>query len=60
MADDPKNRGEPDRSLINMNEDYEVQYWTRKFGVTREELQRAVEAVGNSAEAVARRLGKTL
>jgi hypothetical protein len=35
-----------------MGEDYEVEYWTDKFGVTRERLQQAVDAVGNSASAV--------
>lgn len=32
-----------------MGEDYEVAYWTDKFGVSRERLQTAVDAVGNSA-----------
>jgi len=39
-----------------MGEDYEVDYWTSKFGVSREALQRAVDAVGNSADAVERHL----
>ena len=39
-----------------MGEDYEVQYWTGKFGVTRDRLQQAVDTVGNSADAVERHL----
>ena len=39
-----------------MSEDYEVEYWTNKFGVSREKLQQAVDAVGNSASAVEQRL----
>ena len=31
MADDKTNRGEPDRSRINMSEDYEVKYWTERL-----------------------------
>jgi hypothetical protein len=58
MADDRTNRGQPDRSKINMDEDYEVKYWTRHFGVTREELQKIVDRVGNSAAAVAKEFGK--
>lgn len=58
MADDKTNRGQPDRSKINMNEDYEVKYWTKHLGVSREELQRAVDKVGNSASAVRKELGK--
>jgi hypothetical protein len=27
-------RGQPDRSKINMHEDYEVKYWTHELGVT--------------------------
>ena len=52
MADDKTLRSAQDRSRIAMGEDYEVQYWTKKFGVTRDQLQQAVDAVGNSAEAV--------
>jgi hypothetical protein len=51
-------RDTPDRSKINMHEDYEVRYWTRHLGTTREELQRVVDRVGNSARAVAKEFGK--
>ncbi|MES3100534.1 DUF3606 domain-containing protein [Sphingomonas faeni] len=40
-----------------MSEDYEVAYWTKKFGVTADELRAAVKAVGNGAAAVGRHLG---
>ncbi|WP_307295303.1 DUF3606 domain-containing protein [Flavobacterium sp. SORGH_AS_0622] len=53
MSDDLKNKGAQDRSRINMNEDHEVAYWTEKFNVSREELQRAVDQAGSSADAVA-------
>jgi hypothetical protein len=58
MADDLTNKGSQDRSRINMNEDFEVKYWTRHLGVSREDLQKAVEKVGNSAAAVRKELGK--
>jgi Protein of unknown function (DUF3606) len=58
MADDPNKRGTADRSKISMGEDHEVQYWTKHLGVTREELQKAVDKVGNSAAAVRKELGK--
>ena len=48
MTDDKTKRGQPDRSKINMNEDYEVKYWTKHLGVSQEELTRAVAKVGNS------------
>jgi len=58
MADDKTKRGSQDRSRINMSEDYEVRYWTKHLGVSSEELQRAVDKVGNSASAVRKQLGK--
>ncbi|WP_313436908.1 DUF3606 domain-containing protein [Novosphingobium sp.] len=56
MADNKDMRGPQDRTRIAMGEDYEVDYWTDKFGVSREALQRAVDTVGNSADAVERHL----
>jgi hypothetical protein len=58
MADDKSNRGAQDRSRINMHEDYEVRYWTEKFGVSKERLQQAIDKAGPSAEAVRKELGK--
>jgi hypothetical protein len=52
MSDDKTLRGPQDRSRIAMGEDYEVEYWTDKFGVSRDRLQQAVDAVGTNAEAV--------
>ena len=59
MADDLKNRGEPDRSRVNLKEVHEVQYWTRKLGVSAEQLQQAVKAVGPQASDVERHLKTT-
>jgi len=56
MADDKAKRGKQDRSKINMHEDYEVRYWTKHLGVSREELERTVNKVGNSAAAVRKEL----
>jgi 3-oxoacyl-[acyl-carrier-protein] synthase III len=54
--DDLKNKGRQDRSKINMHEDYEVKYWTKELGVSKEKLQKAVDKVGNSAAAVRKEL----
>lgn len=56
MSDNKTLRTPQDSSRIAMGEDYEVRYWTNKFGVGRDELQRAVDAVGNSAQAVEKQL----
>jgi len=58
MADDLTKKGQQDRSHISMSEDYEVKYWTRHLKVSREELRKAIEKVGNSAAAVRKELGK--
>ena len=58
MSDDKRKRGEPDRGRIHLNEDYEVQYWTKELGISRERLEEIVNKVGNSADAVRRELSK--
>ena len=52
MADDKTKRGPADSSRINMSEDYEIRYWTEKFGCTKEQLVSAVGAVGPMAAKV--------
>jgi len=60
MADNLHLRGQPDRSKVNVHEAWEVDYWTKKWGVTAQQLRNAVAAAGVSAAAVARHLGKSL
>jgi hypothetical protein len=54
--DNLKKAGYQDRSKINMHEPHEVQHWTKHLGVSKEELQKAVDKVGNSAAAVRKQL----
>ncbi|MFN2645144.1 MAG: DUF3606 domain-containing protein [Burkholderiales bacterium] len=58
MADDKSKPGRPDRDRINVNEEWEVRDWSQKFGVSPDELKRAVQQVGDRAEAVRQHLGK--
>ena len=58
MADDLSNRGGSDRNRINVDQDYEVRDWAKKFGVSEQELRQAVQRVGDRADAVQRHLGK--
>lgn len=58
MSDDKSKTGKQDRERINVNEDYELRDWSKKFGVSKEELRKAVQSVGTSAEAVRKHLGK--
>lgn len=58
MADDTNRRGSPDSKHISLSEDYEVAYWTKQLGVSTDQLEKAVAAVGNSPAAVRAHLGK--
>jgi hypothetical protein len=49
VADNKTKSGGQDRKLISLDEDYEVRDWSKKFGVTPDELKKAVAAVGNEA-----------
>ena len=55
-VDNLHNKSQPDRSKINIHEDFEVKYWTRHFGVSKEQLQEAIDKVGNAAAAVRKEL----
>jgi hypothetical protein len=44
------------RSKIAMDHDDEVKYWTKHFGISKDDLQGAIEKVGNSAAAVRKEL----
>jgi hypothetical protein len=57
MSDDLLNKGPRDRSHISMAQAHEVHYWTRHFGISKDDLQRAIEKVGTSAAAVRKELG---
>jgi hypothetical protein len=46
----------PDRSKITVTSEDEIKYWIKHFGITREQLGRAVERVGNSAASVRKEL----
>lgn len=58
MADNKAKVGKPDRDRVNIHEAYEVQYWCKKWGVTKAQLVAAVKKVGVMAKAVAKELGK--
>jgi len=57
MANALTKKAMPRRSHIAMNEELAVKYWTKHLDVSRDELQGAIEKVGNSAAAVRKELG---
>ena len=52
MADNLQQRGGRDRARIDVHQDHELRDWSRKFGVSPEQLKRAVAAAGTDADQV--------
>lgn len=58
MSDDLTRKRPEDSNKINIQQDWEVNYWARKFGVTEFILKRAVSEVGPMVADVANWLRK--
>lgn len=58
MPDDLTKKRPQDASKINIHEPYEVNYWCGELRCTKEQLIAAVHAVGVSAAAVRKHLGR--
>ena len=52
MADDKTQVGDQDRKRVSLSEDYEVRDWMESFGVSKDKLVEAVNAVGDRADDV--------
>ena len=46
MADNEKIQRPADRGRVNVNQDYELRYWTKELKCTETELRDAVRVVG--------------
>jgi hypothetical protein len=57
MSDNVEDRGPRDRNRVNVNESWELRYWSERFGVSQEDLKSLVAEVGDRVEDVERRLG---
>lgn len=58
MADNLNIRRPQDPLQINIHEEWEVEYRTKKWGITKAQLVAAVKAHGTQTAAVAKALGK--
>jgi hypothetical protein len=47
------------RAHIDMSHETQMRYWTRHLGVSGDDLQKAIDKVGNSASAVRKQLALT-
>ncbi len=54
MADIMTERGTRDRNRIDVHQEWECRYWSKKFGVRLKELKRAVRQVGDRVADVER------
>jgi len=50
MSDDKSRRGGADRRTVAGGEDYEVEYFAEKHGLTREQAEDLIGRVGNDRE----------
>ncbi|WP_091739450.1 DUF3606 domain-containing protein [Phenylobacterium immobile] len=52
MADSTNNRGEPDRSRVAGGEDYEVEYFANKHGISADQARELIARHGNNRTAL--------
>jgi hypothetical protein len=52
MADDKDNRGARDQATVSSSETYEVDYFAKKHGISREYAQKLIDRVGSSRAAL--------
>jgi hypothetical protein len=50
MPDDKSHVGEPDRSRVSGEQDYEVRYLAEKYGLSSEQARRLIARVGNDRQ----------
>jgi len=58
MADKKEIKKPLDEKHVNINEPREINYWCDIWSCEEKELKDAVKAVGNSVDAVKKKLGK--
>ena len=52
MEHDAATQGERSHDRVSLDDERDVQYWTKRLGVTKEKLQRAVERAGPALASV--------
>ena len=58
MTDQQRVRAPRDRSRVNLDEPYEVQFWMLAFSCTEQQLRDAVNDQGDTVEAIGAALKK--
>jgi hypothetical protein len=57
MASNRNDSGPRDRTSINMNDPFEVRYWSKELGVSLNQLKAIVGKVGSGTDAIRAELG---
>lgn len=52
MVDNLQRKGPEDPRTINLSQEWEVKYWSQKYGITEEQLREIVKQVGSSRSKV--------
>ena len=50
MPDDKSKVGEPDRSKVAEDQDYEVNHLAQQYGISRKDARKLIERLGNDRE----------
>jgi hypothetical protein len=50
MADNPSKRGAADKRQVAAGQGYEVTYFARKHGITKEQATKLIKDIGNDRE----------
>lgn len=50
MADNKTKRGKADRKKVSKSEGYELAYFARKHGITRDQAIKLIDRIGNDRE----------
>ncbi|HEY1693648.1 MAG TPA: DUF3606 domain-containing protein [Polyangiaceae bacterium] len=58
MPDDLTKKGPADAKRVNVHEKWELEYWTKHFGVSESKLKEAVKKVGVMVDDVKKELDK--
>ena len=58
MGDDLKQTGKADDTRINIEQDHELSYWAKEFGVSPNELRQAVQTAGPMVKDVRQHLNR--
>jgi len=59
MAANRNDSGPRDRVSINMNEPFEIRYWSKEFNVSVNQLKALVDKVGSDTDAIRQELASS-